>query len=190
VSARLPGDGSEASALAARLKEEKTDVLFCLGFGGLKVLLEEAEKLNWRPTIFMAGAHVKEEVFLLPPGFQKRIYLSYPILPSDQTPFGISDFQTLLAKHKISVRHWTSQVSALVGTKVLVEGLKGAGRDLSRKKFMHSLEGLREFQTGLIPPISYGPNRRIGTLGAHIVTIDLEGKNFVPVGGWIPVSPM
>ncbi len=53
---------------------------------------------------------------------------------------------------------------------------------------MRSLEKLYEFQTGLTPRITYGPNRRIGALGAHIVTVDLENKNFAPVGKWIDIT--
>ena len=82
----------------------------------------------------------------------------------------------------------TTQISALVAAKILVEGLKRTGKDLSREKFIRSLEKLYEFQTGLTPRITYGPNRRIGALGSHIVTIDLEKKSFSPVGQWITVS--
>ena len=165
-------------------------MLFYLGTGGLKALLEEAGKLNRFPYVFMPGAHVQEEMFQVPPAFQKKIYLSYPILPSDQTPGGMSELKALLEKHNIPMKHWTSQVSALSAAKVLVEGLKGAGRDLSRAKLMHSLEQLYQFQTGLTPPITFGSNRRIGALGAHVVTLDLEKKDFVPVGGWVAVSGM
>ena len=40
-------------------------------------------------------------------------------------------------------------------------------------------------QTGLTPAITYGPNRRIGAMGAYVVTIDLKESEFVPAGGWI-----
>lgn len=179
-----------ASSFADRLKQEETDMVFYLGAGGLKALLEKAEKLKRLPYVFMPGAHVKEEMFQVPPAFQKKIYPSYPILPSDQTPEGRSALKELLEKHNITMKHWTSQVSALSAAKVLVEGLKGAGRDLSRAKLMRSLEQLYQLQTGLNPPITFGSNRRIGALGAHVVTLDLEKKDFVPVGGWVVVSGM
>ena len=38
------------------------------------------------------------------------------------------------------------------------------------------------------PLITYGLKRRIGALGSHIVTVDLEKKNFEPVGQWIEIS--
>ena len=75
-----------------------------------------------------------------------------------------------------------------MAAKILVEGLKRTGRDLSREKLMRSLEKLYEFQTGLTPLITYGPNRRIGALGAHVVTVDLENNQFAPAGKWIDIS--
>jgi len=181
-------DRFEADAAARALKEQGVDCLFYLSLGGLKTLLEAADRADWRPHIFLPGAFVEKEILELPVAFQKRIYLSYPTLPSDQTPAGISEFQTFLEKHELSVKHLTSQISAYIAAKILVEGLKRTGRDLSREKFIHSLEKLYEFQTGLTPRLTYGPNRRIGALGSYIVTIDLEKKNFTPVGGWIDIS--
>jgi ABC-type branched-subunit amino acid transport system substrate-binding protein len=179
---------ANASAAASALKRQGVDALFYLGFRGLKILLEAGEKINWRPYVFLPGALVQKEILALPVGFQDKIYLAYPTLPSDQTAAGISEFQTLLKKHELSVKHQTSQISALVAAKILVEGLKRTGKDLSREKFIRSLEKLYEFQTGLTPRITYGANRRIGAMGSHIVTVDLEKKNFTPVGQWISIS--
>lgn len=173
---------------AGALKELGVDGVFYLSSGGLKPLLEAAEKMEWRPHVFLPGALIEKEILEVPAAFQNKIYLSYPTLPSDQTPAGTSEFQGLLKKHDLSARHMTSQVSALVAAKILVEGLKRTGRDLSREKFIRSLEKLWEFQTDLTPRITYGPNRRIGVLGAHIVTVDLEKKTFAPVGRWIEIS--
>ena len=181
-------DRFDASAAARMLKQQKVNALFYLSFRGLKPLLEAAEKIDWRPHIFLPGALVQKEILDLPAGFQNKIYLSYPTLPSDQTPAGMTEFQSLLKRHELSAKHLTSQISAFVAAKILVEGLKRTGKDLSREKFMGSLEKLYDFQTGLTPRISYGPNRRIGARGSHIVTVDLKKKNFAPVGKWIDIS--
>jgi ABC-type branched-subunit amino acid transport system substrate-binding protein len=178
----------DPSSAALALKQQGVDTLFYLSSGGLKPLLEAAEKIDWRPHILLPGALIKKEILQLPAGFQNKIYLSYPSLPSDRTPAGIAEFKALLEKHDIAITHLSSQVSALVAAKILVEGLKRTGRDLSREKFIRSLEKLYEFQTGLTPRITYGPNRRIGALGSHIVTVDLEKKTFAPVGRWVAVS--
>jgi ABC-type branched-subunit amino acid transport system substrate-binding protein len=178
----------DAVAVARALKHQEINTLFYLSFKGLKPLLEAAEKINWHPHIFLPGALAQKEILSLSTGFQNKIYLSYPTLPSDQTPAGMDEFQALLQRHELSVKYLTSQISAYVAAKILVEGLKRTGKDLSREKFIESLEKLYEFQTGLTPKITYGPNRRIGALGSHIVTVDLENKNFAPVGKWIEIA--
>jgi ABC-type branched-subunit amino acid transport system substrate-binding protein len=181
-------DRFDASAAARILKEQGVDGLFYLSLRGLKPLLEAAGKIDWWPHIFLPGALAQKEILGLPIGFQNKIYLSYPTLPSDQTLVGMAEFQALLQRHELSAKHLTSQISAYVASKLLVEGLKRTGKDLSREKFMRSLEKLYEFQTGLTPLITYGPNRRIGALGSHIVTVDLKNKNFTPVGKWIDIT--
>jgi hypothetical protein len=62
------------------------------------------------------------------------------------------------------------------------------GKDLSREKLIQVLEGLYEYRTGLIPAISYGPNRRVGAMGAYVITVDLKTKQLIPVSGWIGIN--
>ena len=73
-------------------------------------------------------------------------------------------------------------------TSFTLEALIRAGRDLSREKLVTTLEGLYDFDTGLMPPLTYGPNRRIGAQGAYVVTIDPEKRQSTPASGWIQVS--
>ena len=68
---------------------------------------------------------------------------------------------------------------------VLEEGLKRAGSDVSRAKLAASLEKLFRFESRVTPTISYGPNRRVGALGAHIVTVDLGSHRFRPTGHYM-----
>jgi ABC-type branched-subunit amino acid transport system substrate-binding protein len=45
---------------------------------------------------------------------------------------------------------------------LVVEGLRRAGTDLTRERFIRSLESLEEWTGGLLPPISYSPNDHRG----------------------------
>jgi hypothetical protein len=69
------------------------------------------------------------------------------------------------------------QWTALSGAKLLIEALQRAGRDVSRRTLISTLETFRDVRTGLIPPVTFGPNRRIGVTEAHIVSVDpVSGK--------------
>jgi hypothetical protein len=76
----------------------------------------------------------------------------------------------------------------MVDAVVLVEGLKRAGRALSRERLVSSLEALHAFETGLSPPVTFGPDRRVGVLGAYVVEVDPAGRAFRPAGGFIALD--
>jgi hypothetical protein len=56
---------------------------------------------------------------------------------------------------------------------------------LSREKLITVLEGLYDYETGLTPRITFGPNRRVGASGAYVVRVDAERKEFALTGGWV-----
>ncbi len=81
------------------------------------------------------------------------------------------------------------QFATLDSAKILVEGLKRAGRDLSREKLVTAIEGFYDFDTGLTPAVSYGPNRRIGAMGAYVVSaVALRDPAVTPPAEWIELD--
>ena len=149
--------------------------------------MKEAEKLNWFPGVYLP-VPTSRRLFEAPLGFKNKLFCSFPTTPGDQTAAGIKEFQSLAEKYKLPPDHLAAQLQACSAAKILVEGLKRAGRDVSREKLITALEGLNRFETGSTPPITYGPNRRIGALGAYVVMIDLETKQFGPVSAWIGID--
>ncbi len=178
-----------ASDLIARLKQAKLTLVFFLGNNDEAMsLLREAENVSWFPAIFLPSAGAGAGIFAAPAGFDGKLFLSFPTSPADQSAEGIKEFRTLAEKYKLPTKHLATQISAYSAAKILTEALKKAGRDLSREKLIQVLEGLYEYRTGLTPPISYGPNRRIGAMGAYVVTVDLKTKQFLPASGWIGIN--
>lgn len=177
-----------APALAQQLSRTGKQVVFFLGAGEEAVaLMREAEKLRWLPSVYLPGA-AGSGIFEAPLSFNGKIFLSFPTSPADQTPEGIREFRALAAKHDLPAHHVATQLSAYSAARILVEGLKRAGRDISREKLIQTLEGFAEYTTGLTPVVTYGPNRRIGSTGAYVVTVDLEKKQFLPASPWVETN--
>jgi ABC-type branched-subunit amino acid transport system substrate-binding protein len=181
---QLGGDGAAA---ARRLKQEGVESVFIFGAGGAEsALVQEASATGWTPHLFFLG--VMDGLDLLataPASFKERIYLSFPTVPADVTPAGYTEFRTLLEKHKIETRHAAAQLSAFAAAKIFVEALQRTGRDLTRERLITSLEGLYDFETGVTPHLTFGPNRRVGAAGAYIMMIDPEKKEFAPASSWV-----
>ncbi len=183
------GGRFDAGQIVKQLRQARVDVIFFMGSTEeLLALMGESEKLGWFPTIFLPGTGVGAGIFGAPIGFDGKVFLSFPNTPADQTAEGIKEFSALAEKYQLTTKHLTAQISAYMAAKILVEALKRAGKDLSRERLVRVLEGLYEYSTGLMPEITYGPNRRIGAMGTYVVTIDLKRKQFVPASGWVNIN--
>ena len=179
----------EAAAVARELSAKGVNAVFLVGGGeDQRAFLAAAEKSNWTPALYLPGALTGKDILDAPPAFKGRIFLSFPSVPADIKPAALDNLRALAAKYKLPQGHLAAQISAYVAAQLMVEGLKRAGRDLSREKLIAALEGLYEYDTGLMPPLTYSPNRRVGAAGAYIVNVDIEKKQFVPVGGWVGIK--
>jgi len=179
----------DAAAMARQVRQAKRHGVFFIGNAADALsFMQEADKAAWHPTIFISGPQATAEILKVPPGFDRRVFISFPTTPADQSAEGVREFRAFSARHGLPSSHLAAQILAYSAARIVVESLKRAGRELTREQFLAALEGLYEHQTGLIPPVSFGPNRRIGALGAYVVTINLKEKKFEPASGFIDLG--
>jgi len=186
---RLSGDDRGIVQAVTELSRSGSEAL--LFFGDATVLeriAKEAVARNWSPRLLLPGQTAGRGVFAFPKSFDGRIHLAYPNLPEDQSARGRAEFQKLHAKHNLSQAHLASQVRAFAAAKVLIEGLRRAGRSLDRDGLVREIEGLSKFDTGQLPAISFAANRRVGARGAHVLTVDLAGGRFRPEDVWVDID--
>jgi ABC-type branched-subunit amino acid transport system substrate-binding protein len=129
-------------------------------------MLKDAETLAWTPSIYMPGTLVGRNISdAVTMRMKDRIFLAVPTVPADVSAAGAAEYSMLLQRNKLQSTHAAAQASALAAAKILVHALELCGKDLSRERLITTLEGLYESDTGLMPKITFGPNRRIGALG-------------------------
>lgn len=185
-----PSGRFDPISMVKELRDKKIEALLFWGpWEDARSLILSADRAGWAPSILLSGSKIGRDLFGLPDRFQKRIYLAYPTLPSDRTDTGLKELKGLFKKYGLLEGHLPIQIYAWAASKILVEGIKQSGRVISREKLVEKLEGLNGLETGLTPKITYGPNRRIGALGAYVVAVNLERKSFEPVSGWINLEP-
>ena len=178
-------DGSPAARAAAEsldapknAKRSDDDLLFLIGTGiDTKAVMRELEASNWKPRVLIAGANLSAEIFDAP----APVFVAVPALPSDLTDEGRAELIAFAERHALPTEQLAPQIATYAAVKVFVEGLKRAGRDLTRESLIASLEQLYQFATGVTPPISYARKRHIGSTGAHILAVDAKTRTFVTV---------
>ena len=110
--------------------------------------------------------------------------------PDNEVVAGVYPGLTLIAAADFGIDYSYSiaQISAYTAARIMVEALQQAGRNLSREALVSALESMDDFHPGLVPPVSYGPERRIGTTGGHIVNADLVNGRFDDATRWIELD--
>ena len=175
----------DATALAATLKTQGVATVVFLSATGESAFLNAAAAANWTPHVFLLGSLSAGDLLkTVPLSFKDHVFLAFPSVPTDVGPAGLAELRALEEKYKFPPRHIASQLNAFAAAKIFAEALKRAGRDLTREKLITALEGLYEYDTGVTPSITFGPNRRVGAMGAYVLSIDPAKKEFVS-SGWV-----
>ena len=185
IASYAAGSGN-ATALAETVRSEGAEsVLFFGSQVDLDALLLQLAIRDLAPNVYVLSSFLSNPLFGAPEVFDRRVVVAYPTLASDISPQGRADYQDLASRHGLPAGHIQAQVASLAAVRVLIEGLRGAGRDLDRIRLAESIEKMYNWDTGVTPPLTYGPNRRIGARGAHLMFLDIENETMRPVGdGW------
>ena len=183
-------DQFNAEQFVNELNQKGIDTVFFLGSGvEAGTLLKEAQTVGWTPSLYMLGSLVGKNVAdAVPVKMKDKVFFAFPTVPADVSATGAAEYSGLLQRNKLESTHAAAQASAIAAARILVHALEICGKDLSRERLVTTLEGLYEYDTGLMPKITFGPNRRIGALGAYVVTIDPEKKLFPASMEWIAVE--
>ena len=153
-------------------------------FAELAAALQAAGR---QPYLFAASSQVVGAVANLPAQWSQRVYLAYPFVPEDWTEQGLATLAGLQQRQGLDPRQASLQVNTLCALRLLTEALKQIGRDASREQLITALEGLHDVTTGLTPALGFGPGRRQGMAGAHVVAVALPGPRFTSVTPYRPV---
>lgn len=182
----ISSNNFDARRIVNDLKNKGVEAVFFFGAGKEQsALLTEATAINWTPRVFLLGVMSGKELPTSVTAFKNKIFIAFPTVPADLNNEAVAEFRSLHERYKFAPRHTASQLAAFAAAKIFVEGLTRAGRDLSREKLITTLEGLYDFETGITPRITFGPNRRVGAAGAHVVAMDVAEKEFASASGWI-----
>lgn len=168
--------------------DSATSAIFFLGSPEQFVTLGESlSHLQPMPRVMAVASQVAGVVFHLPESLSDRVLLSYPFIPADWTEQGVAGLARARRAASLDSEYPVFQVGALSAVHVLAEGLRRAGRDISRARLVSSLESLHDFPTGLTPAVHYGRGqRKAGPV--RIVSVNISGKRFQPITGLMGVN--
>lgn len=150
-----------------------------------KKVVEAKGALGWTGTLVPVGP-LTDEQFLKVPGDYANGALGFCYYPDpDESPEpGVAAYRAAMARfHPGRPRNRYSLYGYAYG-RLVVEGLKRAGRDLTRERLVDALESLRNWDAGgIMPPVSFSPTDHHAQPAGFVCT--LEAGRFRPLSGWI-----
>ncbi|WP_433927398.1 ABC transporter substrate-binding protein [Sorangium cellulosum] len=142
-----------------------------------------------RPALYAPAFLLRRDPDSLRAAAAARVLLLHPGPLDEAEELAQRALASFLERHRIPPRHAAFQASAYAAARVLVEALKRAGAHLTRPGLIAALEGLRGFDPGPGPAITFGTNRRVGAYGASLTAVDAGSTDVAPVSAWVEVVP-
>ena len=176
-----------AEALASELARSGAEyVLFFGGPAEFAALARELERQRVEIGIAGLTLAIGREALRLPPAQAARTLLAHPTPLPERAD--LAEFSALLRREGGGTDQLAFRAVAFAAAKVFTEGVKLSGRRLSRAGLVGSIEQMHDFKTGVLPPLTFGPNRRLGVSGAYVVGVDSAGGRLTPLSDWIELS--
>ncbi len=176
-----------APALASELARAGAEyVLFFGGPAEFAALARELERQQVNVRLAGLSLTLGREALSLPPAQAARTFLAHPTPPPERAD--LAEFTALLKRDGGGANQLAFRAVAFAAAKVFTEGVKLSGRRLSRAGLVGAIERLRDFRTGVLPPLTFGPNRRLGVAGAYVVGVDSANKRLTSLSELIEVD--
>lgn len=95
---------------------------------------------------------------------------SYTVPPTHDN-IAMREYRTALAKVAPNEKPDYVSLDAFAMTKVFIEAVRRIDGPITRQALTRSMDSLKGFATGILPPITYGPDRHLGTTSMQLVQI-------------------
>jgi ABC-type branched-subunit amino acid transport system substrate-binding protein len=181
----------DLSAQVAKLRKANLDAVLLVATPPPgATFLKEAHKQGWKNTRIISSGPLTDEKYInLTGGVGEGVWgLSlWPDPVHSQDP-AVVEYREIMQKYGKD-RDKTPNRYSLYGyfyAKLFVEGLKRAGKNVTRESFIAALEGIKDWESGMIPPVSFSGTNHLTQNSGFMV--EVQQGVFRPISGWITLK--
>jgi ABC-type branched-subunit amino acid transport system substrate-binding protein len=162
-----------------RILESKPQAIVMIGtYGPCAKAIKLARARGYRGLFYAVSFVGADEIArILGPGDTTPLLMSQVVPPPDLPEAaalltGVMDYARLLARSFPEEQPNVVGLEGFINARVLVEGLRRCGRELSRERFLDAIESIHDFSVGIASPVSYGRDRRQGLDRVYFTLFD------------------
>ena len=152
-------------------------------------ILKQSHAKNWKP-LFLTVSFVGTDELILEAGSDAEGMVITQVVP----PYYLTDLKTVALYRRTLQRYAPASrpnfvsLEGFVDAMVLVEGLKHAGKDLTREGLIRGIESIHDFDAGLGPQLKIGYSPRDHKGLEHVLPTVVRGGRAVPFTDWSTVT--
>jgi branched-chain amino acid transport system substrate-binding protein len=152
-------------------------------------ILKQAHAKGWKP-LFLTVSFVGTNELIKQAGEDAEGMVITQVVP----PYYLTDlkgvalYRRTLAKYAPATPPGFVSLEGFVDARVLVEGLKRAGKDLTREGFIRGIESIHEMDLGLGPQLALDYSAKDHKGLDHVIPTVVRGGRAVPFKDWLTAA--
>ena len=152
--------------------------------------IKEAHKQGWKDTRIVSSGPLTDEKYInLSGGVGEGVWgLSLWPDPVHSNDPAVVEYREIMEKYGKD-RDKTPNRYSLYGyfyAKLFTEGLKKAGKNLTRESYITALEGIKDWENGIIPAVSFSATDHLAQNSGFMV--EVQKGVFRPISGWLTLK--
>jgi ABC-type branched-subunit amino acid transport system substrate-binding protein len=179
----------DLSAQMAKLKQANLDVLWIvLQPGAGAMVLKEAKAEGWTKTKLLASGPLTDEKFIILSGGEGEGVWGFSVWPDpvhSKKP-AVVEYRRILQKYAPGHIANRYSIFGYFYAKLFVESLQRAGKDVTREKLIRTLESMKNWENGIIPPVSFSADNHAAQENGFMV--EVNNNVFQPISGWLSLE--
>jgi ABC-type branched-subunit amino acid transport system substrate-binding protein len=181
----------DLSAQVAKLRKANLDACLLVATPPPgAAFLKEAHKQGWKETKIVSSGPLTDEKYInLSGGVGEGVWgLSLWPDPVHSNDPAMVEYREIVAKFGKDRDKEPNRYS-LFGyfyAKLFVEGLQRAGKDFTRESYIAALEGIKNWENGIIPPVSFSATDHLAQNSGFMV--EVQKSVFRPISGWMTLK--
>lgn len=161
---------TDMSSQALKLQQSGADTVFFAATPGSGApALKEMDKLGYNPKKLLTFVLNDPQLFQVAGTAANGVYSSTftPLLDSNDPK--VTEYLSFMKKYQPNDPPGNFSEWGYVGAQIFVEGLRRAGKDLTRESFVNGLESIVNWNGSMANNITYGPNNRAPQNSIYII---------------------
>jgi branched-chain amino acid transport system substrate-binding protein len=178
---------TDLSSQALKVQQSGADTVYIMAVPQPgSVLLKEFDKLGFKPRLLLSFVLNDTSFFAATGKASDGIYTTnFTPLPDGDDP-KLLEFRDFMKKNFPNEQASQFALWGYNAAGIFVEGLRRAGKELSRESFIAAMESFQNYNGTVIRDFTFGPNNRAPIKSMYIMQYK-DGK-FAKVSDWITVS--